>query len=165
MKTNLFDKYHFEIYEDKQMSISSEKKLCDIIENNMSIFIADAFNEEYVSHTREYSFRNQESFKIKSNQKMIKKRHRIDFFVETKSGTNYAIEVKNYKGNYNLPSAIGQLLGYGSLFKEEKIEVNLVLVINNIDLITPAVIADYNLPIDVVLVREEALYVMEKKNG
>ncbi len=162
---NIVDKDAIEVYGEVQSIFKNEKQMCDIFEKDISLFMRDVFSEEYISHKREYGFFETGVSKIKGNQYIFKRGSRIDFVVETRSGTAYGIEVKNYTRGTNLTVALGQLFGYGALFyKKEERELRLVLLTSDIDIITADTIGMYNLPIEMALLRKEGMYLLKKGN-
>lgn len=127
-------------------AFNAEKELCQYIESNIKRFSIDILGIELGDYKREYSFGRGDF------QKRIKQTRRIDFLVTSKAGERIGVECKHpfYLGE--LTAAIGQCLGYLSLFELTGQPLDrMVIVSSKIDTIAPLIISKFNLPITFVV--------------
>ncbi len=122
----------------------SEKELCDYIQLNMALFVADCLNEEVTEFSREYPLNGRCRAGAKGNR-------RVDFFIKTKSGQNIILECKNPYYKSEIANAVGQCLSYIALFElmEQRID-RMIILSTKIDSTLPLIIQRFNLPIEFI---------------
>jgi len=129
----------------------TEKDLCDYIELNMNLFCKELFEDEYISHEREFNL-----FKYlhpKINQRRAKQHSRIDFLIKCKN-SNYAVEVKNRKEEL-AAKPFGQMLLYNMELKQAGIIAKQCIVSSFYDYRLQALIRFYGLDFDYFLFNKE----------
>jgi hypothetical protein len=122
----------------------NESDFCVFLEKNIKNICRDIFNDEYVSHVRE--------FQIGSNSRRFRtKAQSLDFFVSTKT-KNIAIECKVQKKlDINKSSScLSQLLGYGTRHHFDE----LYIFADKIHPLAQQIIEKYNLPIRIVVLNK-----------
>lgn len=128
-------------------NFKTEQRMCDYLEDAISILTLDVVGEPMIEYKREYYIRT-DSMKGKSGSP------RIDFYIKTKNH-NVFVEVKNRNSFRQHSWAVGQLLAYGA---ESDIEITkLILVTSEVDELTVNTILKYELPIELVLFTKDYL--------
>lgn len=118
---------------------TTEKELCDDIENNIARFCHDALDTEYISHIRE---------KYLSYRRFGSNKPHVDFEIVTDKG-KFIVECKNPHNTYSeMTRSISQLLSYGTLAEPD--QSYLVLVTTATLPVVQQTIYKYELPILVV---------------
>ena len=130
-------------------SFETEKDLCDYVERNIRSFSGDILGSEYEGHDREYRLYRHCGPTAGYGQ-------RADFLISTKDGP-IVVEAKNPKqARHELNRAVSQLLAQGSAFKKmHGVLPRMVLLTSVMTEDVADVIADFDLPIEVVIISRE----------
>jgi len=122
---------------------SSEKEMCNFIEDNIDLFSMQILGSKLISYVREYKFFNG-----------TRKGASVDFFIKTEIG-DFFIECKNTNSFNDLCGAIGQCLCYISLGKSQGDKAKMFLITSNYHSILVQSIKDNNLDIQLVVFNKE----------
>jgi len=122
---------------------SSEKEMCNFIEENIKLFSLQVLGSKLISYVREYKFFNG-----------TKKGASVDFFIKTKGG-NFFVECKNTNSFNELSGAIGQCLCYMSLGKKQGDNAKMVLLTSNYHSVLEDSIKENDLKIQLVIFNKE----------
>lgn len=141
---------------------SCEEFVTQAVYESIDEFMQIVFNEKVKSATRKKS-ETRGCMRIQPDQLIAKRGARLDLWVECESGHKYIIEVKNPKNQvrHTIPQAIGQLLGYATVFPEA---TNLVLLTTSYCDEANDMINKFCLPIAVVVFGKNKIY-LSKDNG
>ena len=124
----------------------SEKEFCEFIENNIDTFVSECIGFEVDTYEKEYQL-------SKDKRRCVRGNRRIDFFIKTKCGKNIGVECKDPTGYSELTSAVGQCLGYITLFEMNEKKLDYIYIVSTkIDFILPAIINKFNLPIGFICI-------------
>lgn len=128
---------------------STEKEMCDYIEQNIGEFCSETFCDAYVSHVREYAFGSGIRHGAVSEKGVPN--IRADFIISCK-GSNYILECKNpLQVQTELTRGIGQLLMYDVAMREAGLIARHVLVSSRPNEMVAKIIRENRLPLDFIL--------------